>query len=88
LCRWWVGAAPGGVRPRNGAESVAHHTLRRAAKDTPYQEVIHQDRLLKVAGFPVFLLVLGGGAVVLVLAVVFGLLRWRRRGLLHAVESR
>jgi hypothetical protein len=64
------------------------HTLRRAANDTPYREVIHQDRLMKVAGFPLYLLVLGGGAVVVVLAVVLGLLRWRRRRVLRAAESR
>lgn len=66
------------------------HTLRRAANDSPYQDVIYRDRLMTVGGFPVFLLVLGGGFVLLVLAVVLLVLRLRarRRLLLHAVESR
>ncbi|MFF4543314.1 DUF2330 domain-containing protein [Streptomyces sp. NPDC001406] len=52
----------------------ADHVLRRTASDTPYQQVIYQDRLLKVAGMPVWLLTIGGslvlvGAVAALIAV-------------------
>ena len=65
------------------------HTLRRAANDAPYQDVIYQDRLMKIGGLPVFLLATGAGFAVVVVGVVLGLLRWRRRrGLRRAAESR
>ncbi len=60
------------------------HTLHRAANDAPYQEVIYRDRLMKVAGFPVFLLAVGGTVVLVgVAAVLLVLRRSRRRRLLQ-----
>ncbi|WP_316760185.1 DUF2330 domain-containing protein [Streptomyces herbicida] len=52
----------------------ADHVLRRAASDTPYQQVIYQDRLLEVAGMPAWLATIGGslvlvGAVATLIAV-------------------
>ncbi|MFF5184839.1 DUF2330 domain-containing protein [Streptomyces sp. NPDC000345] len=37
------------------------HELRRAATDTAFRQVIYEDRLLRVAGVPVWLLTVGGG---------------------------
>ncbi|MGW1780399.1 DUF2330 domain-containing protein [Streptomyces sp. NPDC002143] len=58
--------------------------LRRAATDTAFRQVIYEDRLLALAGIPVWLLtVVGGLAVLNTAAVVLGV-RWgrtRRAGL-------
>ncbi|MER5192981.1 DUF2330 domain-containing protein [Streptomyces sp. NPDC002755] len=52
--------------------------LRRAAADTAYRQVIYEDRLLALAGIPVWLLtVVGGLAVLNTVAVVLGV-RWGR----------
>ncbi|MFD9429757.1 DUF2330 domain-containing protein [Streptomyces sp. NPDC060002] len=52
--------------------------LRRAATDTAYRQVIYEDRLLALAGIPVWLLtVVGGLAVLNTVAVVVGI-RWGR----------
>ncbi|HET9381656.1 MAG TPA: DUF2330 domain-containing protein [Streptomyces sp.] len=64
------------------------HTLLRAANDAPYREVIHRDRLMKVAGLPVYVLVLGGGFALVVVGVVLGLLWWIRRRLRRADAKR
>ncbi|MDQ0580714.1 DUF2330 domain-containing protein [Streptomyces rishiriensis] len=54
------------------------HELRRAATDTAYRQVIYEDRLLALAGVPVWLLTVVGGLVVLnTVAVVVGI-RWGR----------
>ncbi|MFG3263518.1 DUF2330 domain-containing protein [Streptomyces bobili] len=58
----------------------ADHELRRTAKDTTYRRVIHVDRLLTVAGIPVWLLTVAGGLAALVsAAVALALYRGRAR---------
>ncbi|MDX3531283.1 DUF2330 domain-containing protein [Streptomyces sp. ID05-39B] len=58
----------------------ADHELRRTAKDTAYRRVIHVDRLLTVAGIPVWLLtVVGGPAALVTGAVTLALYRARAR---------
>ncbi|MFF8189976.1 hypothetical protein ACF05L_03630 [Streptomyces bobili] len=58
----------------------ADHDLRRTAKDTAYRRVIHVDRLLTVAGIPVWLLTVVGGLAALVTgAVAFAPYRGRSR---------
>ncbi|MFJ5773116.1 DUF2330 domain-containing protein [Streptomyces sp. NPDC093094] len=57
------------------------HELTRAAADTPFRQVIHDDRLLSVAGVPVWLLTLGGTAVAAAGGSVL-FLRSRRRAAL------
>ncbi|WP_030208419.1 DUF2330 domain-containing protein [Streptomyces bikiniensis] len=63
--------------PNPGRIDDDHH-LRRVA-DTPYREVIHTDRLLTVAGLPVWLLTVGGGALLAVIAVILTVRASRRR---------
>ncbi|MFI9149334.1 DUF2330 domain-containing protein [Streptomyces sp. NPDC053367] len=53
------------------------HELTRAAADTPYRQVIHDDRLLTVGGVPVWLLTVGTG---LVLATGTAVVVFRARG--------
>ncbi|MFJ9019048.1 DUF2330 domain-containing protein [Streptomyces sp. NPDC102259] len=60
------------------SEISGDHELRRAATDTVYRQVIYEDRLLALAGIPVWLLtVVGGLAVLNTVAVVLGV-RWGR----------
>ncbi|WP_432116368.1 DUF2330 domain-containing protein [Streptomyces sp. S1] len=55
------------------------HRLRRVA-DTPYREVIYTDRLLTVAGgVPVWLLTVGGGALLSAVATLLAVRASRRR---------
>jgi hypothetical protein len=57
------------------------HELVATAQDTPFRRVIWDDDLLTVAGVPVWLLTVGGGAAVVAVAVVSLLrVRVRRRG--------
>lgn len=66
------------------SEISGDHELRRAATDTAFRQVIYEDRLLALAGIPVWLLtVVGGLAVLNTVALVVGV-RWgrdRRAGL-------
>ncbi|WP_234543412.1 DUF2330 domain-containing protein [Streptomyces shenzhenensis] len=50
------------------ARISADHVLRRAAADTPFQQVVYEDRLREVAGIPAWLLT-AGTALPLVVAV-------------------
>ncbi|MGW6519808.1 DUF2330 domain-containing protein [Streptomyces sp. NPDC054962] len=60
------------------SEISGDHELRRAATDAAYRQVIYEDRLLALAGIPVWLLTVVGGLVVLnTVAVVLGV-RWGR----------
>ncbi|MEW2050507.1 DUF2330 domain-containing protein [Streptomyces sp. NPDC005476] len=60
------------------SEISGDHELRRAAADTAYRQVIYEDRLLALAGIPVWLLtVVGAVAVLNTVAVVLGV-RWGR----------
>ncbi|MCX5370285.1 DUF2330 domain-containing protein [Streptomyces sp. NBC_00015] len=60
------------------SEISGDHELRRAATDAAYRQVIYEDRLLALAGIPVWLLtVVGGLAVLNTVAVVLGV-RWGR----------
>uniref|UniRef100_UPI0028D3D8AB DUF2330 domain-containing protein n=1 Tax=Streptomyces zaehneri TaxID=3051180 RepID=UPI0028D3D8AB len=60
------------------SEISGDHELRRAATDAAYRQVIYEDRLIALAGFPVWLLtVVGGLAVLNTVAVVLGV-RWGR----------
>ncbi|WP_328482213.1 MULTISPECIES: DUF2330 domain-containing protein [unclassified Streptomyces] len=60
------------------SEISGDHELRRAAADTAYRQVIYEDRLLALAGIPVWLLtVVGAVAVLNAVAVVLGV-RWGR----------
>ncbi|WP_449342121.1 DUF2330 domain-containing protein [Streptomyces aurantiogriseus] len=52
------------------------HELRRTAKDTAFRQVVYENRLLTVAGIPLWLLTVGGGLAALVAGAV--LLRVRR----------
>ncbi|MEU0003552.1 DUF2330 domain-containing protein [Streptomyces sp. NPDC006314] len=55
------------------------HELRRAAADTPVQQVIYDDELREVAGIPAWLLTFGGGLLVIVTAVAVVVMRRSRR---------
>ncbi|WP_416482205.1 DUF2330 domain-containing protein [Streptomyces sp. CL12] len=55
------------------------HELRRAASDTPVQQVIYDDELDRVAGIPAWLLTVGGLAVLLVAALAVLAVRRARR---------
>ncbi|RRQ89539.1 DUF2330 domain-containing protein [Streptomyces griseofuscus] len=55
------------------------HELRRAASDTPVQQVIHDDELDRVAGIPAWLLTVGGLAVLLAAALTVLAVRRARR---------
>ncbi|WP_406009218.1 DUF2330 domain-containing protein [Streptomyces sp. NBC_00637] len=60
------------------SEISGDHELRRTATDAAYRQVIYEDRLLALAGIPVWLLtVVGGLAVANTVAVVLGI-RWGR----------
>ncbi|MFF1441864.1 DUF2330 domain-containing protein [Streptomyces sp. NPDC058295] len=60
------------------SEISGDHELRRAATDAAYRQVIYEDRLLALAGIPVWLLtVVGGLAVLNTVALVLGV-RWGR----------
>ncbi|MDR6973569.1 hypothetical protein J2X68_000238 [Streptomyces sp. 3330] len=60
------------------SEISGDHELRRAPADTAYRQVIYEDRLLALAGIPVWLLtVVGALAVLNTVAVVLGV-RWGR----------
>ena len=55
------------------------HVLRRASADTPFQQVIYEDRLREVAGIPAWLLTVVGAFALAVAAVtVFAVRRSRR----------
>ncbi|MET8446302.1 DUF2330 domain-containing protein [Streptomyces sp. NPDC005209] len=55
------------------------HELRRAAADTPYQQVIYSDRLLTVAGIPAWLLTVGGALVLVATVATLSAVRRSRR---------
>ncbi|MFE1923036.1 DUF2330 domain-containing protein [Streptomyces asoensis] len=60
------------------SEISGDHELRRAPADTPYRQVIYEDRLLALAGIPVWLLTVLGALLALnATAVVLGV-RWGR----------
>ncbi|MFF4654448.1 DUF2330 domain-containing protein [Streptomyces sp. NPDC001381] len=67
--------------PRPSAIS-GDHELRRAATDTAFRQVIYEDRLLRVAGVPVWLLTVGGGLAAV--AAVSVTLAFRGRQARHA----
>ncbi|MCD9872678.1 hypothetical protein [Streptomyces guryensis] len=55
------------------------HVPRQASADTPFQQVVHEDHLRKVAGIPAWLLTVGGTFALAVTAVtVFAVRRSRR----------
>ncbi|MEV1068451.1 DUF2330 domain-containing protein [Streptomyces sp. NPDC050263] len=61
-------------------EISGDHELRRAATDTAFRQVVYEDRLLALAGIPVWLLtVVGGLAAANTVAVVLGVRRGRAR---------
>ncbi|PWI18682.1 DUF2330 domain-containing protein [Streptomyces sp. Act143] len=55
------------------------HTLRRAAADTAFQQVIYEDRLRTVAGVPAWLLTVAGTLAALTAAVALLVVRHSRR---------
>lgn len=55
------------------------HLLRRTATDAPFQQVIYEDRLTKIAGVPAWLLTIAGGLAVLATAAVLLAVRRTRR---------
>ncbi|WP_329165639.1 DUF2330 domain-containing protein [Streptomyces sp. NBC_01267] len=55
------------------------HELTRTASDRPFQRVVYEDRLLTVGGVPVWLLTVGAGLVVLVVAALLLVLARHRR---------
>ncbi|MEU6282219.1 DUF2330 domain-containing protein [Streptomyces sp. NPDC047028] len=55
------------------------HELRPAATDTPYQQVVYEDRLREFAGVPAWLLTVGGGLLLVVAAAVLLAVRHSRR---------
>ncbi|MEU8984993.1 DUF2330 domain-containing protein [Streptomyces sp. NPDC048558] len=58
---------------------VGDHELRRAPADDPFQQVIHEDRLRKVAGIPAWLLTVTDGlALAVATAAWFAVRRTRR----------
>ncbi|MFC8345013.1 DUF2330 domain-containing protein [Streptomyces sp. NPDC057280] len=56
------------------------HTLRRTATDTPFQQVIYEDRLRTVAGVPAWLLTVAGTLAALTAAVAVFVVRRTRHG--------
>ncbi|MYX93418.1 DUF2330 domain-containing protein, partial [Streptomyces sp. SID486] len=55
------------------------HELRRAAADTPVQQVVHDDELRRLAGIPAWSLTVGGALAVVVAAVALAAVRHSRR---------
>ncbi|MFF2204517.1 DUF2330 domain-containing protein [Streptomyces sp. NPDC058145] len=55
------------------------HELRRAAADTPVQQVFYEDRLREVAGIPAWLLTVGGGLLSALTAAALLAVRRSRR---------
>ncbi|MFC9929936.1 DUF2330 domain-containing protein [Streptomyces sp. NPDC127190] len=55
------------------------HELRRAAADTPVQQVIYDDELRRVAGIPAWVLTAGGGLLAVVAVVALIVVRRSRR---------
>ncbi|MCW8384406.1 DUF2330 domain-containing protein [Streptomyces justiciae] len=55
------------------------HTLQRTAADTPFQQVIYEDRLRTVAGIPAWLLTVAGTLAALTAAVALFVVRRTRR---------
>ncbi|MFI9253198.1 DUF2330 domain-containing protein [Streptomyces sp. NPDC053069] len=61
------------------ARIVGDHELRRAAADTPVQQVIYDDRLREIAGIPAWLLTVGGVLLLAGTAVALIVVRRSRR---------
>ncbi|WP_251093196.1 DUF2330 domain-containing protein [Streptomyces sp. Caat 7-52] len=61
------------------ARILGDHELRRAAADTPVQQVIYEDELLRVAGIPAWSLTVGGTLAVVVAAAALIVVRRSRR---------
>ncbi|MEU2773193.1 DUF2330 domain-containing protein [Streptomyces sp. NPDC007162] len=55
------------------------HVLRRAASDTPFQQVVYTDRLTEVAGVPAWLLAVGGTLLLAVTLTSLAAVRRSRR---------
>ncbi|MFJ8135977.1 DUF2330 domain-containing protein [Streptomyces sp. NPDC096013] len=61
------------------ARITGDHLLRRTATDTPFHQVIYEDRLTRIAGVPAWLLTIAGSLAVLLTATVLFLVRRSRR---------
>ncbi|WP_217551578.1 DUF2330 domain-containing protein [Streptomyces sp. GbtcB6] len=57
----------------------ADHVLRRASSDTPFQQVVYEDRLREVAGMPAWLVTVGGALLLLVAVTSLAAVRRSRR---------
>ncbi|MFD4601837.1 DUF2330 domain-containing protein [Streptomyces sp. NPDC058464] len=57
----------------------ADHVLRQASSDTPFQQVIYEDRLREVAGMPAWLLTVGGTLLLVVAVTSLAVVRRSRR---------
>ncbi|MER5790353.1 DUF2330 domain-containing protein [Streptomyces sp. NPDC001980] len=57
----------------------ADHVLRKAASDTPFQQVVYEDRLREVAGIPAWLLTVGGALLLVVTVTSLTAVRRSRR---------
>ncbi|MEU6671493.1 DUF2330 domain-containing protein [Streptomyces sp. NPDC046727] len=58
------------------------HELRRAAADTPVQQVIYEDELRRIAGIPAWSLTVGGALAAVVAAVAVVVVRRSRRAVI------
>ncbi|MER6788198.1 DUF2330 domain-containing protein [Streptomyces sp. NPDC000658] len=61
------------------SDITGDHELRRAAADTPFRQVVYEDRLLVAAGIPAWLLTLVGALLVLNAVALVAGVRWGRR---------
>lgn len=61
------------------ARITGDHALRRAAGDDAFQQVVHEDRLITVAGFPAWLLTVTGGLALTLAAAIMAAVRRSRR---------
>ncbi|MEV7982974.1 DUF2330 domain-containing protein [Streptomyces sp. NPDC086519] len=61
------------------ARISADHVLRRAAADTPFQQVVYEDRLREVAGIPAWLLTVGTALALVVTGTALTAVRRARR---------
>ncbi|MGW7243171.1 DUF2330 domain-containing protein [Streptomyces sp. NPDC054804] len=55
------------------------HVLRRASSDTPFQQVVYEDRLREAAGIPLWLLTVGGALLLVVTVTSVAAVRRSRR---------
>ncbi|NGO78824.1 DUF2330 domain-containing protein [Streptomyces sp. YC504] len=61
------------------SDITGDHELRRTATDEPYQEVVHDEELLRWAGIPAWIVTVGGAALLLLTAIAWRAVARARR---------